>query len=165
MYFAFFRNTDHDYSMSMYSALTRESHVFWPTWRSGPRNILSAIFFSHMKVLPDIHCVKAIRFCDILKWKGVPRQKKYQRILWKPPTIHLATESVLCPCWTSLIYFFHLPTIKIFFAHLDRNNPQIDPFFLFKKKLVMANLRCPTLRLPSNSPSQVITCILADVTL
>ena len=38
-------------------------------------------------------------------------------------------------------------TINIFFAHLDRNNPQIDPFFLFKKKLVMANLRCPTLRL------------------
>ena len=100
-------------------------------------------------MLPDIHCVKAIRFCDILKWKGVTEQKKYQRILWKPPTINLATESFLCPCWTSLIFFYPHTycTIKIFFAHLDRNNPQIDPFFLFKKKLVMANLRCPTLRL------------------
>ena len=104
------------------------SHVFWPTWRSGPRNILSAIFFSHMKVLPDIHCVKAIRFCDILKWKGVPRQKKYQRILWKPPTIHLATESFLFLCSSSLPWLFFYPhtycTIKIFFAHLDRNFPQ-----------------------------------------
>ena len=69
------------------------------------------------------------RFCDVLKLKRVPRQKKYQRVLWKLPAIDIYLSTYLS------IYFFCVPVERHWFidpdtyyqeflAHLDRNSPQ-----------------------------------------
>ena len=52
--------------------------------------------------------------------KGVSRQKKYQRILWKPPRYFLSIYSI----YLSIVFFvflsnvlelfIHIPTIKYF---------------------------------------------------
>ena len=85
-------------------------------WRSGPRNILSAVF--HMEEKDCIRkCCRTFflerePFGDVLKWKRVPQQKTRQHMVWKPPT----TYQFICLSFCLLFFFdlsIYTPTIKI----------------------------------------------------
>ena len=47
-------------------------------------------------------------FCDVLKFKGVPQQKQYKHILWKPPTSYLSFYMSICLSIHLFVLSFYL---------------------------------------------------------
>ena len=101
-------------------------HVSWPMWRSGPRNILSAIhFYNREKGAVKEHVAgqffKGNPFC-VAHWKRVQRQKSINIFC----VSHLPCNLSIFPrfsCSTSLIHLSAYLPPRIFW-HLDTNYPK-----------------------------------------